>query len=137
MMVISRNTAFTYRNRAITTRQIGQELGVRYVLEGSVRRAGNQLRVSVQLIEAESESHHWANRFDLTTSDLFSLQDDVTGRITVALNLELISAEATRPTEHPDALDHILRGRAAYSKPPSRERYAEAICWFERGLALD
>jgi adenylate cyclase len=137
MMVISRNTAFTYRNKSVTTGQIGRELGVRYVLEGSVRRSGNQLRVNAQLTEAETDSHLWASRFDFGTSDQFALLNDITGRITVALNLELIGAEAIRPTEHPDALDYVLRGRAAYSKAPSREKYAEAIGWIERGLALD
>jgi adenylate cyclase len=137
MFVISRNTAFTYRNRAVTVRQIGRELGVRYVLEGGVRRSGNQLRVNAQLIDAETDAHLWADRFDYDTRDLVTIQNDITGRITVALNLEIIGAEATRPTEKPDAMDYILRGRAAYSKPPSREKYAEAIGWFERGLALD
>ena len=79
----------------------------------------------------------WAERFDRDTSDLFALQDEITGRIAVALNLELVSAEAARPTEHPDALDYILRGRAAHWKPPSRDNYGEAIGLYERALALD
>jgi TolB-like protein/class 3 adenylate cyclase len=137
MTVISRYTAFTYKDKTVATRQIGQELGVRYILEGSVRRSGTQLRVNAQLIDAETDTHLWADRFDLRINDLFSLQNDITGRITVALNLEMIGAEATRPSEHPDALDYILRGRAAYAKPPSREKYAKAIGWFERGLTLD
>jgi TolB-like protein/class 3 adenylate cyclase/tetratricopeptide (TPR) repeat protein len=137
MTVISRNTAFTYKDKTVATRQIGRELGVRYILEGSVRRSGTQLRVNAQLIDAETDTHLWADRFDLGINDLFSLQNDITGRITVALNLEMIGAEATRPSEHPDALDYILRGRAAHAKPPSREKYAEAIGWFERGLTLD
>jgi adenylate cyclase len=121
MLVISRNTAFTYRGKRVDTKQIGRELGVRYVLEGSVRRSGNQVRVSVQLIDAETDAHLWAERFDRDTLDLFALQDEVTSRIAVALNLELIGAEATRPTEHRDALDYILRGRAA-SRIISRHR---------------
>src|SRR5207244_4684465 len=72
--VISRNTAFTYRNKPIDTKQIGRELGVRYVLEGSVRRSGNQIRINAQLIDAESDAHLWAERFDGDTSDLFTLQ---------------------------------------------------------------
>ncbi len=115
MFVISRNTAFTYRNKPIDTKQIGRELGVRYVLEGSVRRSGNRVRVTAQLIDAETDAQLWAERFDRDTSDLFALQDEITSRIAVALNLELIVAEAARPTEHPDALDYILRGRAANS----------------------
>jgi TolB-like protein/Flp pilus assembly protein TadD len=137
MFVISRNTAFTYRNKPIDTKQIGRELGVRYVLEGSVRRSGNQLRVNAQLIDAATDAHLWADRLDRDASDLFVLQDEITSRIAVALNLELISAEAARGTEHPDVLDYILRGRSAYSKPFSRDNYAEALSLFERALALD
>ena len=112
--MISRNTAFTYRNKPVDTKQIGRELGVRYVLEGSVRRSGNQVRVNAQLIDAETDAHLWAERFDRDTGDLFALQNEITGRIAIALNLELVGAEAARPTEHPDALDYILRGRAAW-----------------------
>jgi TolB-like protein/class 3 adenylate cyclase/Tfp pilus assembly protein PilF len=137
MFVISRNTAFTYRNKPVDTRQIGRELGVRYVLEGSVRRSGNKLRVTAQLIDAVTDAHLWAERFDGDTVDLFALQDEVTSRIAVALNLEMISTEAIRTIERPDALDYILRGRAALSKPPSGNRYAEAIGLFERALVLD
>jgi len=137
MFVISRNTAFTYRNKPIDTKQIGRELGVRNVLEGSVRRSGNQLRVSAQLIDAATDAHLWAERFDANTVDLFALQNEITSRIAVALNIELLGAEAARPTGHPDALDYILRGRAANLKPPSREKYAEEIRLFECALALD
>src|SRR6516165_6696108 len=98
MFAISRNTAFTYRNRPIDTKQIGREVGVRYVLEGSVRRSGSHVRVNAQLIDTETDAHLWAERFDCDTGDLFALQDQVTSRIAVALNLELIGAEATRPT---------------------------------------
>ena len=110
---------------------------MRYVLEGSVRRSGSRVRVNAQLIDAERDAHLWAERFDGDTSDLFILQDEITSRIAVTLNLELVRAEAARPTEHPDALDYILRGRAAYLKPPSRERYADAFRLFEQALALD
>src|SRR6202043_464347 len=120
MLVISRNTAFTYRNKPVDTKQIGRELGIRYVLEGSVRRSGNQVRVNAQLIDAESDTHLWAERFNGDTRDLFALQDEITTRIAVALNVELIGAEAARSTDHPDALDYILRGRAAMTKPPGR-----------------
>jgi adenylate cyclase len=137
MFVISRNTAFTYKDKPVNVKQIGRELGVRYVLEGSVRRSGNQLRVNAQLIDAETDAHLWAERFDRDTGSLFALQDEITSRITVALNLKLVGAEAARPTEHPDALDYILRGRAANFRPPARDKYAEAISLFERALALD
>jgi TolB-like protein len=137
MTVISRNTAFTYRGKSVTTRQIGHDLAVRFVLEGSVRRIGNQLRVNAQLIDAETDTHLWAERFNGDTSDLFALQDEITSRIAVALNLELIAAEAARSTNHPDAMDHILRGRAVYLKGPTRDNYEQAIRSFERALALD
>jgi adenylate cyclase len=137
MLVISRNTAFTYRGKSVDTKQIGRELGVRYVLEGSVRRLGNHVRVNVQLIDAETDAHLWAERFDGDTEDLFVLQDEVTRRIAFALDLELVNAEATRKINDPDALDCILRGRAAEAKLPTRDTYAVAIGWFERALALD
>jgi TolB-like protein len=137
MFVISRNTAFTYRNNQIGTKQIGRELGVRYVLEGSIRRSGNQVRVSAQLIDAATDAHLWAEQFDGDMSDLFALQNEITGRISVALNSELISREAARPTENPDAFDYILRGRAVDAKPRTRDNYADAVDLFERALALD
>jgi TolB-like protein/class 3 adenylate cyclase len=137
MFVISRNTAFTYRNKPVDAKQIGRELGVRYVLEGSVRRSGNQLRVTAQLIDAETDAHLWAERFDRDAGDLFALQNEITSRIAVALNLELTGREAARPANNPDALDYILRGRAAYWKPASRQQRTETIGLFERALALD
>ena len=137
MFVISRNTAFTYKDKRVDTRQIGRELGVRYILEGSVRRSGNQVRVSAQLIDAEIDAHLWAERFDHTAADLFTLQDEVTNRIAITLNLELIGAEAARRTEHPEAFDYILRGRATGFRPNSRDLSAEAISLYEHALALD
>jgi TolB-like protein len=89
MFVISRNTALTYRHKPVDTKQIGRELGVRYALEGSVRWSGNQLRVNVQLIDAEADAHLWAERFDYDMGDVFALQDAITSRIAAALNLEL------------------------------------------------
>jgi TolB-like protein len=137
MFVISRNTAFTYRNKPIDTKQIGRELGVRYVLEGSVRRSGSRVRVNAQLIDAETDAHLWAERFDGDTGDLFALQDEVTSRIAISLNLELIAAEAARPTQNPDALDFILRGRAVLLRPASGDSLDAAVGLFQRALALD
>jgi adenylate cyclase len=137
MFVISRNTAFTYRDKPVDTKQIGRELGVRYVLEGSVRRSGDWVRVNAQLIDALTDAHLWAERFNGNTSDLFALQDEITSRIANALGIELIAAEAARPTEHPDVLDYILRGRAVLLKPRTRDTYSEAIDLFEHALALD
>jgi TolB-like protein len=99
--VISRNTAFRYRNKPIDAKHIGRELDVRYVLEGSVQRSGNQVRVNAQLIDAETDAHLWAERFDRDTGNLLALQDEVTNRIAVALNVELTDVEAARPNDHP------------------------------------
>jgi len=138
MLVISGNTAFTYRNKPVDTKQIGRELGVRYVLEGSVRRLGNRIRVNAQLIDSETDAHLWADRFDGDTSNLFALQDEITSRIAVALNTELVGAEAARPTAHPDALDYILRARAiTFNQQLTRDNYLKAISLYERALALD
>jgi TolB-like protein len=137
MLVIARYTAFTYRGKAIDTKRIGRELGVRYTLEGEVQRSGNRVRVTAELIDAETDAHLWAERFDGDAGDLFALQDEITHRIAVALDLELVDAAAARPVERPDTCDYILRGRAARLKPPSRESRAEAVALFERALALD
>ncbi len=96
--MISRNTAFTYRGKPVDTRQIGHELGVRYVLEGSVRRSGKRVRVNAQLIDAETDAHLWAERFDRDTSDLFVLQDEITSRIAVPSTL---SWSGPRPAVRP------------------------------------
>jgi TolB-like protein len=101
MFVISRNTAFIYKNRPTGAKQIGCELGVRYVLEGSVRRSGNQLRVNAQLIDAATDAHLWPERFDNNASGPFALQNDITSRIAIALDFELVDIESTRPTAHP------------------------------------
>ena len=135
--VISRNTAFTYRNKVVDTKQIGRELGVRYALAGSVRRSGSQVRVSAQLIDAATDAHLWTERFDRDTSDLFALQNEITSQIANALGVELIAAEAARPTEHPDALDYILRGRSVLLKPRTSATHREAINLYEHALALD
>jgi adenylate cyclase len=137
MFVISRNTAFTFRGKPVDAKQIGRELGVSYVLEGSVRRSGNKVRANAQLIDANTAAHLWAERVDGDTGDLFALQNEITSRIAVALNLEIIDAEAARPPAHPDALDYILRGRAEGSKPPTGQNYDLRISLYEQALALD
>ena len=137
MLVISRNSAFTYKDKSVNAKQIGRKLGVRYVLEGSVRRSGNRVRVGAQLVDAETDAHLWAERLDGDMSDLFALQDEITSRIAIALNRKLIGAEAARPIDNPDAVDYIFRARAAMLKPLSRENYAEAISFYDHALALD
>ncbi len=139
MLVISRDTAFTYRDKPVNAKQIGRDLGVRYVLEGSVQRSGDKVRVNAQLIDAETDAHLWAERFDRDLSDLFALQSEVTGRIANALNIkfiDLMGAEASRPTDHPEALDYIFRSRAALDRPHSVESDTEAISLAEHALAL-
>jgi len=137
MFVISRNTAFTYRNKPVDTKQIGRELGVRYVLEGSVRRSGQQVRVNAQLVDAETGAHLWAERLDRDMADLFRIQNEITGQIARTLQFQLAIADARRLTEHPDALDCILRGLAAWWKSAYRSKNVEALALFERALALD
>jgi adenylate cyclase len=141
MLVISRNSAFTYKDNPVNAKRIGRELGVRYALEGSVQRSGEQVRVNAQLIDAENDAHLWGGRFDRTMDDLLVLQDEITSRIAKDLGVALISREAARPSERPDTLDYILQGRAALinalMKPPSRDNYVEAAELFEHALALD
>lgn len=137
MQVISHDTASTYKDRPVNAKRIRRELGVHYVLEGSVERSGDQVRVNAQLIDADTDTHVWAERFDRGISNLLALQNDITGRIAVALNLKLIVSEASRPAERPDALDHIFRGRAVMYKPASRRHFAAAIAEYEQALALD
>jgi len=135
--VISRNTASAYRDKLADTWRIGRELGVRYMLDGSVRRSGDQVRVSAQLIDAETDAHLWAERFDCGTGDPFTLQNEITGRIANLLGIELIAAEAARPTDNPDAFDYVLGARAAALKPASRVIHAQRIGMLEHALALD
>ena len=139
MLVISRNTAFTYQGKRVDTKQIGRELCVRYVLEGSVRRSSNEIRINAQLIDTESDAHLWAERFDCVMADLFALQNEITSRIAIALNVELSRREAASRTDNPDALEYILRGRAAYWKSglQSPDSFAETLGLYERALALD
>jgi TolB-like protein/class 3 adenylate cyclase/Flp pilus assembly protein TadD len=136
--VISTDTALTYRNKSVDAKQIGRELGVRYLLEGSVQRSGNQVRVNAQLIDAETDAHLWAERLDREVTDLFELQSEITGRIASTLNLELIAAEANRPITHPDALDYVFRGREFFfGRPPTPENLQNAISLYEQALRLD
>jgi len=137
MVVISRSTAFTYRDKVVGAKQVGLELGVSYVLEGTVRLSGRGVRLNAQLIDVDTDAHLWAERFECNTAELFALQNEITSRVALALSREVISAEAVRPAQHPGALDYILRGRAVMLKPSSRESYAEGIELFERALALD
>jgi TolB-like protein/DNA-binding winged helix-turn-helix (wHTH) protein len=137
MLVISHNSAFTYKDKPANAKQIGRELGVRYVLEGSVEHFGNRVRINAQLIDAETNMHLWAERFDHDAGDFFALQDEITRWLAGALNANLVKAEASHSTDNPDALDYILRGRAAENDGWTRANYVRAIDFFERALALD
>ena len=137
--VIARNTAFAYKGSAPDVRQIGRELNVRYVLEGSVQRGGNRLRVNVQLIDAETGNHLWAERFDKPAADLFDIQDEVVSRLANTLDSQLIEAEAQRASRspHPDAMDLYFQGRACWNKGMTPEYLTLARDFFDRALALD
>jgi TolB-like protein/DNA-binding SARP family transcriptional activator/Tfp pilus assembly protein PilF len=140
LFVISRNSAFTYKGRAVDVRQVGRELGVRYLLEGSVRKAANRLRITGQLIDAASASHLWADRFDGSPEDIFDLQDRVTASVVGALSPALEQAEIERvkrkPTGSLGAYDYFLRGRAALHEG-SVQGHKDALQLFYRAIELD
>jgi TolB-like protein/class 3 adenylate cyclase len=137
--VIGRHTAFTYKGKAVDLRRIGRELNVRYVLEGSVQRGGNRLRVNVQLIDAETGNHLWAERFDKPVADLFDMQDEIVSRLANTLNSQLIAVEARRAerSPHPDATDLCFQGAAWANKGRTPECTAQARGFYERALALE
>jgi TolB-like protein len=137
--VIARNTAFTYKGKHVDVKQVGRELGVRYVLEGSVQRGGNRLRVNVQLIDAETGNHLWAERFDKPLADLFDMQDEIVARLANQLGTELVAAEARRAEQapSPDSMDLYFQGMLHANGGSSPERIAKARGFFERALALD
>jgi tetratricopeptide (TPR) repeat protein len=137
--VIARNTAFTFKGKNIDTKEISKELGVRYVLEGSVQRDQNHVRVNAQLIDGETGAHLWAERFEEGITDLFKLQDQVVARLANTLGYELVKAEAQRSTHstNPDAIDLTMRGWAVVWQPPTKESTSSARDYFERAIKLD
>jgi TolB-like protein len=137
--VIARNTAFTFKGKAIDVKKLGRELNVRYVLEGSVQRGGNRLRVNVQLIDAETGNHLWAERFDKPIADLFDMQDEIVSRLANALDAELIAAEARRAerSPHPDAMDLVFQGSRWINKGLTPDCLARARSFLEKAIALD
>jgi tetratricopeptide (TPR) repeat protein len=138
--VIGRHTAFTFKGDALDhPKRIGRELNVRYVLEGSVQRSGRRLRVNVQLLDAETANHLWAERFDKPVGDLFDMQDEIVSRLANALNAKLVEAEARRAERslHPDSTDLCLQGRASWNKGPTIEHMTNSRRFFEHALALD
>ena len=137
--VIARNTAFTYKGKSVDAKEIGKELGVRYVLEGSVQRDQNQVRVNAQLIDATTGGHLWAERFDKPLSNLFSMQDEIVASLASQLGVELITDEARRAERAPapDSMDLYLQGMAWYNKGRNPADIDRASGFFERALALD
>jgi TolB-like protein len=139
--VIARNTAFTYKNKPVDVRQIGRAVGVRYILEGSVRRTGDQVRVNVQLIDGESGTHVWADRFDTDRRNLAEAQSEITGRLARTLNLELVAAVGRRIEQEKavdtDARDLVMRGWAWFYRPASIANRHKALQAFERALEVD
>ena len=137
--VIGRNTAFTYKGKHVDLKQIGRELNVRYVLEGSVQRSGNRLRVNVQLIDTETSAHLWAERFDKPVTDLFDMQDEIVARLARQLGTQLIAAEARRTEQapHPNSMDLYFQGMACVNKGLSPAHMTQARGFFERALASD
>jgi len=138
--VIARDTAYTYKGKTVDAREIGKTLGVRYVLEGSVQRDKNRVRVNAQLIDADSGANLWADRFEENISDLFKLEDQVVARLANALRHELVMAEAEKGarSQNPDAIDLTLRGLAAARQvPPTKDDALAARAWFDQALKID
>jgi TolB-like protein/class 3 adenylate cyclase/Flp pilus assembly protein TadD len=137
--VIARNTAFTYKGKAVDIKQIGRELNVRYALEGSVQRNANRMRVSVQLVDAESANHLWADRFDKPVADLFDMQDEIVARVAGALNTELVALEARRAEQatNPDSMDLYFQGMAWLNRGLSPDNMAQARSFFDRALSAN
>ena len=138
-LIIARNTAFAYRGEAVDVRQLGRDLNVRYVIEGSVQRSGDRMRVNVQLIEAETAAHVWAERFDKPVADLFEMQDEIVSRIANQLSAEIVRVEARRAetSTNTDALDFWFRGMDWINRGISPEALANARENFDRALAID
>ena len=140
LLVIARNSVFTYKGKAVNVQQVGKELGVRYVLEGSVRRAGNRVRINAQLVDARNGMHIWAERFDREITDVFALQDTVTRKIVTALAVRLTQGEDARLSRTseaiPEAYDMLLRGLERLRRyTPEDTRQARE--YFEQAIALD
>jgi adenylate cyclase len=140
LFVIARNSSFTYKGRAVDVKQVARELGVRYVLEGSVRKAGNRVRITGQLIDTATGAHIWADRFDGALDNIFELQDQVASSVVGAIEPKLRQSEIERairkPTESLDAYDFYLRGLAEFNKF-TEEGMGQAIRLLQRALAID
>ena len=140
-LVIARSSAYAYKGRAADVKRVGQDLGVRYVLEGSVRKLGDRLRVNAQLSSTETGTHLWADRFDHSLHDLNALQDEIVAQLRSVLNVKLIDVEGVRSArerpDNPDAHDLVLRARSMQHQPRTRDRNQVIITLYERALELD
>jgi len=140
LFVIARNSTFTYKGKPVKVKQVAEELGVRYVLEGSVRRAGDQLRINAQLIDATTGGHLWAERYDGQMDDVFALQDKITRKIVSALAVQLTAGDeklgAGKETDSAEAYDAFLQGWAHYWRV-TPDDYVQAVSYFEKAVELD
>jgi adenylate cyclase len=140
LFVISRNSSFVYKGKSVNVQQVGRDLGVRYVLEGSVRKAGNKVRITAQLIDSNTDGHVWADRFDRDLEDIFAVQDEVTQKIVSALQVKLSQTEQERlthrDTDNLEAYDYLLRGKEHYLRF-TREANQQARQLYEKAVELD
>jgi adenylate cyclase len=140
LFVIARNSSFTYKGRNVDVRQVGRELGVRYVLEGSVRKGGNRIRITAQLVEAETGNHLWAERYDRALGDVFAIQDEITKSVIGCIGPELYTAEHDRlkrkPPQNLDAWESFVRGMFLYSQH-SDKGTKEALDMLARAIGVD
>jgi adenylate cyclase len=142
--VIARNSAFTYKGKAVKVQEISREMGVRYVLEGSVRKAGEQVRVTAQLIDGPSGGHVWSGRYDRPLTDIFAVQDEIVQQLVTTLRVEVMEAEMVRvrriPTENLTAYDYYLRGVESFFRAATETNQAahsQARQMFEKAIELD
>jgi TolB-like protein/Flp pilus assembly protein TadD len=137
--IISRSTAFTYKGRSVAIRQVGEELGVRYVLEGSVLADPSRVRVNVQLIDAETDEHLWAERFDKERRDILQVEEEIVGRLSRSVGFQMVRTEAARPRRPggSDAVDLVMRARTLVNYVKRKENTEEAIDLFRQALELD
>jgi TolB-like protein/class 3 adenylate cyclase len=138
-VVIARNTAFTYKGKPFDVKAIGRDLNVRYVLEGSVQRSGNRMRVNVQLVDAETGNHLWAERFDKPLADLFDMQDEIVGRLANSLSDQIAAVEAryARDAPNPDSMDFFFQGLSWVHGGRTPNHIAQARAFFDRAFAAD
>jgi len=142
LLVISRLSSFTYKGKSVKVQQIGEELGVRYLLEGSVRKANGDVRINAQLIDADTGQHLWAERYDGNASDIFALQDKITRKIAASLAIQLTQQDQERLTQkgtiNMEAYEAYLRGATVVNSLRNDvEKFAEALPWFEKAIELD